>query len=56
MYTKEHDADHTYGGGWMILDPDGDWIASTPTQGQADALLSHLNRYYPATCSCRSVS
>ena len=44
MYTKEYDAASGHNGQWEILDPDGDWICYVDTEGQADALLSHLNR------------
>ena len=44
MYTTEYDAAKGHKGMWEILDPDGDWICDVPTEGQAEALLTHLNR------------
>jgi hypothetical protein len=44
MYTKKLDPSDDKGEMFMILDPDGDWIATTLNDYQADALLSHLNR------------
>ena len=44
MYTAEEDKEEDYDSpGWSILDPDGDWICTVPTRGQAETLLSHLN-------------
>lgn len=40
MYSLESGAN----GGWHILDPDGDPIAWVPSEEEAEALLSHLNR------------
>lgn len=40
MYTK-----YDIGAGnWVILDPEGDALAMCSSEGQADTLLSHLNR------------
>lgn len=44
MYTKELDPSDDKNEMFMIMDPDGDWIATTLNEYQADALLSHLNR------------
>lgn len=47
MYTKEEiteNADVGEMGEWMILDHDGDCIATVRTEHEADVLLSHLNR------------
>lgn len=45
MYTKEYDKYEDYGRlGWVIFDPDGDFVCTVPNEHQADALLSHLNR------------
>jgi len=43
-YSKELDTSDDKNEMFMILDPDGDWIATTLNEYQADALLSHLNR------------
>ncbi len=41
MYSYEYDVDL---GVFSILDPDGDIIASVRHKGDAEALISHLNR------------
>lgn len=41
MYTTEY----SYAGDcWCILDPEDVCIAEVPSEGQAQALISHLNR------------
>ncbi len=44
MYTAEIDPSDDKGEMHMILDPQGDWMATVLNKYQADALLSHLNR------------
>ena len=42
MYTKERD--DVYEDHWVIKDPQGDFVCVVIDEGDADALLSHLNR------------
>ena len=45
MYTAEMDERPWT---WNILDPDGDQIAQVGSHGEAEALISHLNRGGPS--------
>ena len=29
---------------WHLYDPDGEWIASVMTEGEANSLVNHLNK------------
>lgn len=40
MFTAERSED----GRWDILDPDGDWVFTVNSRGEAEAALSCLNR------------
>ena len=40
MYTYEFD----YYNGYLILDPDGEYVITVQSEHEAETLLSHLNR------------
>lgn len=47
MYTAEECISDDLGNpgtDWVILDKDGDWICTVGSEGQAENLLSHLNK------------